>query len=176
MSPNKTTDCEDDLEDDSDDKYLTWTNTIKTDRNVRRTRTIFNLLSTKPNPPPHNLRTDENGNLLKSADEVATIWNRLLKKKYQDRRGTDETTNESRSRRTIARPRIDSPTQNLTRPFSNSQTARPQLPLISLYKSNGANSRYNIHTNQLHLVAVPVPIVLIPFFVRLGSLQRVVFL
>ena len=35
--------------------------------NSRRMYDIFNLLSAKPKPPPHNLTTDEEGNLLKSA-------------------------------------------------------------------------------------------------------------
>ena len=49
------------------------------------TGTIYRIvrhISDKPKAPPQNLTTDEDGNLLKSAEDLAATWQRFLKKKF----------------------------------------------------------------------------------------------
>ena len=69
--------------------YKDWVNRCVTEMeaanavgNTRRVFAITNKLSKKPKQPPQNLSTDESGSLLKSAEEVAAVWERFLSGKF----------------------------------------------------------------------------------------------
>ena len=50
---------------------------------VRKIYNLVNKVSKKPKPPPSNLTTDEEGNLLKSPQDVVDMWERFLKNKFK---------------------------------------------------------------------------------------------
>ena len=50
--------------------------------NVRKIYAILQKMSNKPKDPPENLNTDADGNMLKSAEEIAKTWEKFLKKKF----------------------------------------------------------------------------------------------
>lgn len=50
--------------------------------NTRKIFELLNHITSRPKPHPQNLTTDENGNLLKSAEDIAATWFCFLKKKF----------------------------------------------------------------------------------------------
>ena len=50
---------------------------------IRRVYHLVRKLSNKPKPPPSNLTTDDDGNLLTSPEEKAARWGSILRKKFE---------------------------------------------------------------------------------------------
>ena len=50
---------------------------------VRRVYYLVKKLSNKPKPPPTNLTTDSNGNLLESPKDMAERWGVFLREKFK---------------------------------------------------------------------------------------------
>ena len=69
--------------------YVEWVDTCVQEMekandfgDVKKIYKLVNKLSRKPKPPPSNLTKDEQGNLLKSPQEVVDRWERFLSKKF----------------------------------------------------------------------------------------------